>query len=66
VQEREKLSALYVERARAALKALLPVAEQARVALAIETRSHYEQVPNRRNAAAAGRIPRQPLDRRVA
>jgi len=46
VQEREKLSTLYVERARAALKALLPVAEQARVALAIETRSHYEQVPN--------------------
>lgn len=48
VQQREKLSALYLDRARAALRELLPVAEAARVALAIETRSHFEQVPNER------------------
>jgi sugar phosphate isomerase/epimerase len=48
VQEREKLSAHYLERARAALRELLPIAEKAGVALAIETRSHYEQVPNER------------------
>lgn len=48
VEQREKVSDFYVERARAALKELLPLAEQARVALAIETRSHFEQVPNER------------------
>ncbi len=48
VTEREKLSAFYLERARAALRELLPTARQAGVALAIETRSHYEQVPNER------------------
>ena len=48
VTAREKLSAFYLARARAALNALLPVAEKAGVALAIETRSHFEQVPNER------------------
>jgi sugar phosphate isomerase/epimerase len=48
VEQREKVSAFYLNRARAALKELLPVAEQAGVALAIETRSHFEQVPNER------------------
>jgi len=52
VQEREKLSAFYLERARTALKVLLPVAEQARVCLAVETRSHFEQVPNERELLA--------------
>jgi len=46
VTEREKHSAFYLDRARAALHELLPHAENAGVALAIETRSHYEQVPN--------------------
>ena len=48
VEQREKVSEFYLERARAALKELLPVAEAAQVALAIETRSHFEQVPNER------------------
>lgn len=52
VQQREKLSAFYVQRAREALQELLPVAEAAQVALAIETRSHFEQVPNERELVA--------------
>lgn len=52
VAEREKLSAFYLDRARAALRELLPIAEQARVALAVETRSHYEQVPNEKELLA--------------
>ncbi len=48
VQQREKVSAFYLERARAALRELLPIAQQHNVALAVETRSHYEQVPNER------------------
>lgn len=48
VEQREKVSEFYLERARAALKELLPIAQQAGVALAIETRSHFEQVPNER------------------
>jgi sugar phosphate isomerase/epimerase len=48
VTAREKVSAFYLDRARAALNELLPLAEKAGVALAIETRSHYEQVPNER------------------
>lgn len=52
VTAREKVSAFYLDRARAALNELLPVAEKAGVALAIETRSHYEQVPNEREMVA--------------
>ena len=48
VEQREKLSAFYLERARAALRELLPLAQEHRVALGVETRSHYEQVPNER------------------
>ncbi len=48
VQQREKVSAFYLDRARAAINELLPFAEQHKVALAIETRSHFEQVPNER------------------
>jgi len=46
VSKREKASRFYLDRARAALDELLPIAERHRVALCIETRSHYEQVPN--------------------
>ncbi len=46
VEQREKASTFYLDRARAALHELLPIAQQHQVALAIETRSHYEQVPN--------------------
>ena len=46
VEKREKASTFYLDRARAALHELLPVAQEHRVALAIETRSHFEQVPN--------------------
>ncbi len=48
VAAREKVSTFYLDRARAALHELLPVAEKNQVALAIETRSHFEQVPNER------------------
>ena len=48
VEQREKVSAFYLDRARAALRELLPLAEQSGVALAIETRSHFEQVPSER------------------
>jgi sugar phosphate isomerase/epimerase len=46
VGKRAKASRFYLDRARAAIDALLPVAERNRVALCIETRSHYEQVPS--------------------
>ena len=52
VAQREKASAFYVNRARAALHELLPTAEAAQVALAIETRSHFEQVPSERELLA--------------
>lgn len=48
VEQREKVSTFYLDRARAALHELLPVAAEFKVALAIETRSHFEQVPNER------------------
>lgn len=48
VAAREKASQLYLDRARAALDELLPLCEQYRVALGVETRSHYEQIPNER------------------
>jgi sugar phosphate isomerase/epimerase len=46
VTQRAKLSQFYLDRARAALDELIPIAEKHRIALCIETRSHYEQVPN--------------------
>jgi sugar phosphate isomerase/epimerase len=46
VTRRAKVSRFYLDRARAALDKLLPVAESHRVALCVETRSHYEQVPD--------------------
>lgn len=48
VEKRRQVSTFYLDRARAALHELLPVAEQQQVALAIETRSHFEQVPDER------------------
>jgi sugar phosphate isomerase/epimerase len=46
VAGRVKASPHYVELAKAALDRLLPACERNQVKLAIETRSHYEQVPN--------------------
>lgn len=46
VAQRKKVSTFYLDRARAALHELLPIAEERRVTLAIETRSHFEQVPD--------------------
>ncbi len=46
VEKRTKLSKLYVDRAKAALDALIPSCEKYRIALGVETRSHFEQVPN--------------------
>lgn len=46
VKKRAKASRLYFDRARAAIDELLPLAERNRVAICIETRSHYEQVPS--------------------
>jgi sugar phosphate isomerase/epimerase len=48
VKARQKHSQHYLDRARAALDELLPTCEKFRVALGIETRSHYEQVPDER------------------
>ncbi len=48
VEQREKVSAFYLERARAALRELLPIAQEHQVMLCVETRSHFEQVPNER------------------
>ena len=46
VETRHKLSPLYYERAKYALDKLLPKAQEYKITLAIEGRSHYEQVPN--------------------
>lgn len=48
VAEREKASAHALTCVRAALRELLPVCEKTGVKLAMETRSHYEQVPTQR------------------
>ncbi len=45
VRRREKLAPLYFERARQALEALLPKARELGLVLAVEGRSHLEQVP---------------------
>lgn len=46
VEARTKASALYLERACAAIDNLLPLCAHYKVALGVETRSHYEQVPD--------------------
>lgn len=46
VAQRKKISRFYLDRARAAIDELLPLCERYRIALCIETRSHYEQVPD--------------------
>lgn len=46
VAARKKHAQLYFDRARAALDELLPTCEKHRVALGVETRSHFEQVPD--------------------
>lgn len=48
VSLREKASKLHLDRIRTALTELLPECEKHRVRLGIETRSHYEQLPNQR------------------
>jgi sugar phosphate isomerase/epimerase len=48
VAKREKLSVACLDRVRVALDALLPHCEAHQVRLGIETRSHYEQIPNPR------------------
>ncbi|WP_176159532.1 sugar phosphate isomerase/epimerase family protein [Prosthecobacter debontii] len=51
VMEREKASAKALDQVRAALDQVLPVCEEEKVRLGIETRSHYEQVPTEREMA---------------
>lgn len=46
VARRVKISQFYLDRARAAIDELLPICEKYRIALCVETRSHFEQVPN--------------------
>ncbi|MBB5037259.1 TIM barrel protein [Prosthecobacter dejongeii] len=46
VAQREQASARALDRIRAAFSELLPVCEKEGVKLGIETRSHYEQIPN--------------------
>lgn len=48
VTERDKASAAALDRVRAAFDKILPLCEEEQVRLGIETRSHYEQVPNQR------------------
>lgn len=48
VAAREKASQFYLDRARVALDELLPLCAKYKVALCVETRSHYEQVPDER------------------
>ncbi len=51
VAARDKASQVHMDRIRAALAELLPECEKHRVRLGIETRSHYEQIPNQREMA---------------
>ena len=48
IQAREKVSNRYVRRAREALDAIIPRAEDCNVRLAVESRSAYEDVPSER------------------
>lgn len=52
VAQRDKASARALDHVRAALAELLPVCETEGVKLGIETRSHYEQIPNQREMLA--------------
>ncbi len=52
VEEREAIATAYLERAREILRILVPYAEEKRVSLAIESRSHYEEVPSERELEA--------------
>lgn len=46
IKKREKLSPLYIDRAREALNFLIKEAEKNKIKLAIESRSSYEDIPN--------------------
>jgi sugar phosphate isomerase/epimerase len=48
VERRDRASALHLDRIRTALAQLIPECEKHGVRLGIETRSHYEQIPNQR------------------
>ncbi|MFZ4766897.1 MAG: sugar phosphate isomerase/epimerase family protein [Roseimicrobium sp.] len=52
VAARTKASQAYLDRARSAIDELLPACERFRVALGVETRSHFEQVPNEQEMLA--------------
>ncbi len=52
VKTRERLAPTYLDRARDALAALVPRAAELGVTLAIESRSHYEQIPSERELEA--------------
>jgi sugar phosphate isomerase/epimerase len=52
VAKRDHASALHLERIRAVFADLLPYCEKHGVRLGIETRSHYEQIPNQREMLA--------------
>ena len=51
VAARDKASQEHLDRIRVALAELLPECEKYKVRLGIETRSHYEQIPNQREMA---------------
>lgn len=46
ISHRAKLAQIFLDRARTALDILLPMCEEYRISLGIETRSHFEQVPS--------------------
>lgn len=52
VRRRNRLAPVYVDRAREAIRQLLPHASALGVKLGIEGRSHYEQIPNEDEMAA--------------
>lgn len=52
VQQREKMGPFYLQRSKDALAKILEHAEKYQVKLAIESRSHYEQVPTEREMVA--------------
>lgn len=52
IQQREKLGPLYIKRAREALDQIAPYAEEKKIALGVESRSSYEDVPSEREMVA--------------
>lgn len=52
IKEREALGRLYLNRAKEALAVIAQHAEKFQVPVAVESRSHYEQVPSEREMAA--------------